>query len=261
MLKINPKKTKIMIFQKRPRKSIDINFNIGTESIEIVQENTYLGTRLTPTGNFTLALEHLKEKAMHAFSRIRKHSTLNRLRPNTASKIFDTMIFPILSYNSEIWGMYTKQDFKTWDSSPIEKIHLKFCKRYLEVNNKASNIACRAELGRLPLIIPINQRVMKYFVYLNNKDNDSIVKQSFLMSKNLHSISNSGFYSNFMNLIEHYRLPNFDPESLDNDRIQRYITNMKEKYISFWRHSLEHSRKLELEFLKRNTLHLIIYNS
>ena len=113
------------------------------------------------------------------------------------------------------------------------------------MNNKASNIACRAELGRLPLIIPINQRIMKYFVYLNNKDNASIVKQSFLMSKNLHSINNSGFYSNFMNLIEHYHLPNFDPQSLDNDRIQRYITNMKEKYISFWRHSLEHSRKLE----------------
>ena len=155
------------------------------------------------------------------------------------------MIFPILSYNSEIWGMYTKQDFKTWDKSPIEKIHLKFCKRYLEVNNKASNIACRAELGRLPLIIPINQRIMKYIVYLNNKDSDSIVKQSFLMSKNLHSTNNSGFYSNFMNLIEHYHLPNFDPGSLDNDRIRRYTTNMKDKYISFWRYSLEHSRKLE----------------
>ena len=245
MLKINSKKTKIMIFQKRPRKSTDINFNIGTESIEIAQEYTYLGTRLTPTGNFTLALEHLKEKAMHAFTSIRKHSTLNRLRPNTASQIFDTMIFPILSYNSEIWGMYTKQDFKAWDRSPIKKIHLKFCKRYLEVNNKASNIACRAELGRLPLIIPINQRIMKYLVYLNNKDNDSIVKQSFLMSKNLHLINNSGFYSNFINLKEHYHLPNFDPESLDNERIRRYTSYMKEQYISFWRHSLEHSSKLE----------------
>ena len=140
--------------------------------------------------------------------------------------------------------MYTKQDFKTWDRSPIQKIHLKFCKRYLEVNNKASNIACRTELGRLPLIIPINQRIMKYLVYLNNKDNDSIVKQCFLMSKNLHSINNLGFYSNFMNLIVHYHLPNFDPESLDNNRIRRCTTNMKEKYIS-WRHSLEHSRKLE----------------
>ena len=91
-----------MIFHKRPRKSTDINFNIGTESIEIVQEYTYLGTRLTPTGNFTLALEHVKEKALYAFPSIRKHSNLNKLRPNTASQIFDTMIFPILSNNSEI---------------------------------------------------------------------------------------------------------------------------------------------------------------
>ena len=79
--------------------------------------------------------------------------------------------------------MYTKQDFKTWDRSPIENIHLQFCKRLLEVNIKASNLACRVELGRLPLIVP-NQ----YFIYLNNKDNDSNVKQSFIMSKNLHSV-------------------------------------------------------------------------
>jgi len=60
---------------------------------------------------------------------------------------------------------------------------------------------------------------MKYSVYLDNKDTDSIVKQSFLMSKNLHSINNSGFYSNFMNLIEQYDLSNLHPKSLDNDRI------------------------------------------
>jgi len=86
---------------------------------------------------------------------------------------------------------------------------------------------------------------MKYFVYLNNKDNDSIVKQSFLLSKNLHFINSSGFYSNFMNLIEQYHLFNLDPESLDNDRIRQYTTNMKEKYFSSWRHSLENSKKLE----------------
>ena len=42
-----------------PRKSVDNNFKIGNEPIEIVQPYTYLGTSLTPTGNFTLALEHL----------------------------------------------------------------------------------------------------------------------------------------------------------------------------------------------------------
>ena len=74
---------------------------------------------------------------------------------------------------------------------PKRKIHFKFCKYYLKGNNKASNITCRAELGRLPLLISINQKLVKYFVYLNNQDNDSIVKQSFLMSKNLHAMNNS----------------------------------------------------------------------
>ena len=50
--------------------------------------------------------------------------------------------------------MYTMQDFKTWHRSPIEKIHLQFCKR--------ENLAFRAELGRSPLIIPINEEIMKY---------------------------------------------------------------------------------------------------
>ena len=42
MLKINPKKTKIMIFEKRPWKSFDNNEH--NEHIAIVQQYTYLGT-------------------------------------------------------------------------------------------------------------------------------------------------------------------------------------------------------------------------
>ena len=85
---------------------------------------------------------------------------------------------------------------------------------------------CRAELGRLPLIVPTNQKIMKYFVYLNNKNNASVVKQPFLMWKNLHSINNSGFYSNFMTMIEQYHSSNVD---LDNDTVRQYSTYMKKK--------------------------------
>ena len=47
-------------------------------------------------------------------------------------------------------------------------------------------MAYRAQLGRLRLLIPRNPNIMNYFVYLKNNDKDSITKQSFLMSKNLH---------------------------------------------------------------------------
>ena len=131
----------------------------------------------------------------------------------------------------------TKQDFKTWDNSLVEKIHLKFC--FLEVNNKASNLA-------------INQKIMKYFVYLNNKENDSIVKQSFLMSKHLHSTNNSGFYSNFMSMLEKYYLSDLNPENFSNETIRQIETNMRNKYICFWQHNLEHSKKLEFYKVFKN---------
>ena len=73
---------------------------------------------------------------------------------------------------------------------------------------------CRAELGRFPLIIAINQKIINYFLYLHNKGNDFIVKQIFLMSADLHS-SKSSFYSSVMRMSEYYNLPDFDPNVLN----------------------------------------------
>ena len=90
------------------------------------------------------------------------------------------MISPILTYNSEVWGAFVKSDFKSWDSSAIEKSHLQFCKRYLQVHSKASNIACRAELVKFPMIIDMNKKILNYLIdyLIGNKDEDSIVKQA-----------------------------------------------------------------------------------
>ena len=175
MLSINPKKTKVMIFQKRAKKCTESSFHIDNEIIEIVQNYTYLCTLISSTGNFSMALDKLKEKALHALFSLRKHTNISKLSPLLANKIFYMMISPILAYNSEILGVYVKPNFKSWDSSQIEKTHLQFCKRYLEVRNKASDMAFSAELGRFLLIIAINQKIINYFLYLHNKGNDSIV--------------------------------------------------------------------------------------
>ena len=175
-----------------------------------------MGTLISSTGNFSLALDKLKEKALHALFSLRKHTNFSKLPPDLANKIFDAMISPILTYNSEVWGAYAKSDLKSWDSSQIEKTHLQFCKRYLEVSNKASNVACRAELGRFPLIIAINQKIMNYSSYLLSKDNSPIVKQIFLMSQDLHHAGKNSYYSNIIDMSEYYNLPCFDITNLTN---------------------------------------------
>ena len=155
---------------------------------------------MSSSRNFSVSREHLKEKALHALFSLTRHTNLSKLNAALACKIFDTMISPILTYNSEIWGVYAKPDFKTWDGSQIEKAHLQFCKRYLEVNNKASNIACRAELGRFPLNITINQKILKYILYTQAKAEESLVKQAFLMLFDIHCNGKNSFHSYLMNM-------------------------------------------------------------
>ena len=92
-------------------------------------------------------------------------------------------------------------------------------------------MACRAELGRFPLIIAINQKIINYFLYLHNKGNDSIIKQIFLMSTDLHSSGKSSFYSRVMRMSEYYNLPDFDPNVLNKSNIKHYISLMQHKYI------------------------------
>ena len=142
-----------------------------------------------------MSREHLKEKALHALFSLRRHLNLRKLKISLACKTFDTMMSPILTHNSEIWGVYAKPDTKTSEASQIGKTHLQFCKRYSAVNNKASNITCSAEIGHFPLNVTINQKILNYMLYIHSKDEESFVKQSFLMSFDLYCSSGSSFHS------------------------------------------------------------------
>ena len=106
MLNINPKKTKIMIFQRRTKR-YDNAFQVGSEKIDIIQDYTYF-----ISGNFTLSFEHLRQKALHALFSLRRHTDFNKLKPSIACTIFDSKILPILTYNSEVWGTFVKSHFK-----------------------------------------------------------------------------------------------------------------------------------------------------
>ena len=85
---------------------------------------------------FALASTFLQKRLKHA-SAMKKRSNDKEcpqnmpLKTSLACTIFNTTIFPILPYNSEIWGVYAKPDFKTWDGSQIEKTHLQFFQQLL----------------------------------------------------------------------------------------------------------------------------------
>ena len=65
---------------------------------------------------------------------LRKYTEVDRLPVKTAHKLFDVLIAPIFTCNSEIWGAYVQHDLGSIDKTPFEKVHLKFCIYYLGVS-------------------------------------------------------------------------------------------------------------------------------
>ena len=76
-------------------------------------------------------------------------------------------------------------------------------------------MACRAEPGRFPLNITINQKILKYLLYIQSKLEESLVKQAFFMSFGLHCNGKNSFHSHLMNMLEYFKLPDFNPDLLD----------------------------------------------
>jgi hypothetical protein len=118
---INSQKTKVVIFQKKARnQSSRHSFKCGNT---VVNGTTtwvvlLLGTKeISASDGFGLAVNAL--------------------------------------FRSEVWGSTCNCNYKHWEKTPIEDVHTEFCRIIRNIRKKVPNNACRAELGRLPLIVNI----------------------------------------------------------------------------------------------------------
>ncbi len=178
-IKVNLDKTEIVIFQKKARsKSKKYQFTLGETTLSHTMEYTCLGLTITASGRFVKAVSSLADKARRAYYSIRK--ALFKLNPPIKIwlKIFQSIIEPYLLYGSEVWGPLIKQEH--WDSNPVEKVHLEFCKNILRVHRNCPNHGCRAEPGQFPLLIKIKKRTIKFQNHLIESDLDSYQHRAYL---------------------------------------------------------------------------------
>ena len=105
-LKINQKKTKIMVFNKQGR-SIDLKLKIDNLAIESCKKYVYLGIVYTPSNNFRTAQKELyKKECKTLFSHLSVINVHTGAQISTVKKLFDALVRPVLLYNSEIWGTF-----------------------------------------------------------------------------------------------------------------------------------------------------------
>ena len=96
-LKINIKKTKVMIFNKRGiRLDKKFSFTVNNSKLEITNEYQYLGLKLRPSGSMNFAVQELLEKASRAWFSISNILFKNkRMKVDQALGVFDSLVTPV----------------------------------------------------------------------------------------------------------------------------------------------------------------------
>ncbi|XP_052260175.1 uncharacterized protein LOC127864540 [Dreissena polymorpha] len=194
-LNVNTAKTKIMVFRKRGGLKQNEKWAYNGNDIEVVDNFNYLGTVLNYTGSFKSNQEHLIGKALKAMNTLLIKCHDFDIKPKILCQLFDSFVGSILNYSAEVWG-FNKSD-------GIERIHLKFCKRLLQVKINTCNVAVYGELGRYPLYVNRFVKIIKYWFKILTSEN--IIMQ--IVYKQALNDCNKGFtnwVSHVKNMLNNY---------------------------------------------------------
>ena len=168
---VNTNKSKVMCFAKKQPKYIQkVKYN--EQTLERVEEFKYLGVTFSSQNKFQHGLEILCQKASRAQTvvdlHLLKHKTLS---VRYIMDLFCTLVILILLYGSEVYGT---QNYKV-----IEKFHLKFLKRTLNVKQSTNTCMVYAEMGQFPLSINIKVNMMKQWLKIIHCDKEKLIWHAY----------------------------------------------------------------------------------
>ena len=110
-LSLNTQKSKVMVFKKDGKLRRNTHFYYGDHELEIVSKFTYLGIVFSTEGAFTKAQQALSGQSLKATFMLNKYiRKFVNLKPQHILYSFDKLIWPILTYSAEIWGVYNIYD-------------------------------------------------------------------------------------------------------------------------------------------------------
>lgn len=154
---VNKLKTKCMVIGKH--ENICVKFNDAR--IEQVTKYKYLGNIISAieTNNnniFHENISYLDGNARRAIFGIRNRiRDIGQLSPLVMLHLFETLVKPIITYGSEIWGILPKA------MTLADKLFLQYTRNILNIKTSTSNIITYGECGKIPPSCSIIKSVSK----------------------------------------------------------------------------------------------------
>ena len=126
-LRVNTKKTKIMIFEKGRHTTI-ISYMVLNVILDIVTSFKYLGMYLYKNGNWYRTEQKLCQHSYPALHNL--FIVFNQLNLNISDKckLFDSLVGSVLNYAAQVWGNHNGKNIKS--------VHCKFIRKYCVLRNQ-----------------------------------------------------------------------------------------------------------------------------
>ena len=193
-LEVNLDKTKIIVFRKGGFLGKNEKWFYDNQPVEVVNEYNYLGITFSTKMSFANASLPLIAKAKKCINDILfSLRSLSCTDLNLFTKLFDSKVFPTLSYGCELWGIFSIED--------IERVHMYALKRFLNVSLHCSNNIVYSETGRYPLSINHNLRSVKYWLKIKHYPMNRFVRQSYECLLNLSLKGDRNWVSSIQELL------------------------------------------------------------
>ena len=233
---VNAIKTKCMAFGNVTPFAVKFNGKV----IEQVDRYKYVGNIARSTKRydediFSENYAYLCDQARKALYSVRKRtSCLGNLPPKIMFHIFDTVVKPILTYGSDVWGAN-----KT-GLTAINKVFLRFVRCTLGVKATTCNIIVFGECGRMPPSIACKIAIMCYMNRLYHLPERSIVKKVYNVLENLHLQGFTTWITKVRELIHNYNLN----VEMDKESFKRACKGaVSNKFIEDWNAELNDTQK------------------
>jgi len=140
-------------------------------------------------------------------------------------------------------SIYCIQDFKEKENNLVERLHMNYAKRILNLNKYASNTAVQGELGRHPLLHKAWGLAIKYWLRLTQGTSNVLLNAAFRISSDEeHSwiqsikylLENNGFGYIFLN-----------PITVSIDFGKHFVERLNDQFKQTWKGKIQESSRFK----------------
>jgi hypothetical protein len=171
-LTVNIKKSEVVVFNKKVTDKYTFKYN--GHDLEIRDEFIYLGILFQADNDAKAAGEHRFEKGRRArFAVSRRCSEMGIENVRVQYRLFDSLVKPVLSYGSEVWG----PGFMTKACcTKLNGVQLSFIKRAMGIRDTTPTACLSSELDVDTISEVLLGNALRFYVKIRARDEDDLVR-------------------------------------------------------------------------------------